>query len=182
MNFRSVYLLLYYGFAKYLPVSFRFQPLGMIAKQIRGVICRHIFKHTGKNVNIERGASFGSGAELELGDNSGIGVNCQIPPNVKIGSDVMIGPDVIILGQNHKFDRLDIPMRLQGPMQSEPVVIEADVWIGARAIILPGIKISKGTIIGAGAVVTKDVHPFAICVGNPARVVRFRNETENRED
>ena len=163
-------------------MSFRFQPFGAISKQLRGLICRRIFKYTGKNVNIERGASFGSGAEIELGDNSGIGVNCQLPPNVKIGPDVMIGPDVLILGQNHKFDRLEIPMRLQGSMQSEPVVIEADVWIGARAIILPGIKISKGVIIGTGAVVTKDVPPFAICVGNPARVVKFRNEIEDAKN
>ena len=67
-------------------------------------------------------------------------------------------------------------MRLQGYKEYPPVRIEDDVWIGARAIILAGITIGKGAIIGAGAVVTKDVSPYAICVGNPARVIKYRND------
>jgi maltose O-acetyltransferase len=67
-------------------------------------------------------------------------------------------------------------MRLQGYKDSQPVVIEDDVWLGARVIILPGIRVGHGAVIGAGAIVTKDVPPFAICVGNPARVIRYRNE------
>ena len=74
----------------------------------------------------------------------------------------------------HQFSRTDIPMRLQGHRQYQPVLIEDDVWIGARAIILPGLRIGKGAIVGAGSVVTKDVPPYAICVGNPARVIKSR--------
>ena len=67
-------------------------------------------------------------------------------------------------------------MRLQGYAEAIPVVIEDDVWVGARVIVLPGIRIGKGSVIGAGAIVTKDVPPFSICVGNPARIIRSRND------
>lgn len=73
-------------------------------------------------------------------------------------------------------------MRLQGDRAPSPVTIHDDVWIGARAIILPGVTISKGAIIGAGAVATNDVPSYAICAGNPARVIRYRNESPNVKD
>jgi len=171
---RAIGLALYYGLARYLPVSFRFQPFGTISKHVRGWICRGIFRHTGKETNIERGAHFGSGVEIEIGDHSGLGVNCQVPPNLKMGADVMMGPDVLILGQNHDFADPEVPMRLQGAARAEPVVIEANVWIGARVIVLPGVRIGTGAVIGAGSVVTKDVPPFTVCAGNPARVLRER--------
>ena len=62
-------------------------------------------------------------------------------------------------------------MRLQGYLKPQPVVIEDDVWIGARVIFLPGVRVGRGAIVGAGAVVTKDVPDYALVVGNPARVV-----------
>jgi len=65
---------------------------------------------------------------------------------LKIGNDVMIGPDVMIFTQNHRHDRLDIPMRLQTDPK-RPVVIEDDVWIGARVIILPGVTIHKEPLL-----------------------------------
>ena len=176
---RVFWLVMYYGFARHLPNSYRFQPFGYLSKQVRGLICRNIFKFTGKNVNIERGAYFGSGIDLEIGDNSGIGANCQMPANVKIGSDVMVGPDVLVIGQNHRYDSIETPMRLQGDTDPARVTIEDDVWIGARSIILPGVTICAGVIIGAGAVVTRDVPRYAVCVGNPARVVKYRNESSN---
>jgi maltose O-acetyltransferase len=172
---RSLWLIFYYSFAKHFPLSYRFGFLGKISKTMRRIVCNQIFKSTGKNINIEKGASFGSGKNIEIGDDSGIGENCQIPDNIKIGRDVMMGPDVLIIGKNHEFQNLQIPMRLQGAKDASPVVIGDDVWIGARTIILPGITINKGAIIGAGSVVTHDIPAFAICAGNPARVIRFRN-------
>lgn len=172
---RVFWLVLYYGFAKGLPDSYRLPPIGPISKRIRGFVCKNIFKSMGENVNVERGARFGWGTGVEIGSNSGIGVNCPLPANIKIGSDVMIGPDVLIVDQNHRFDRIDIPMRLQGDQDPAPVAIEDDVWIGARAIILPGVRIRKGAIAGSGAVIAKDVPPYAICAGNPARIIGARN-------
>jgi maltose O-acetyltransferase len=128
-----------------------------------------------KNINVEHGAFFGSGRDIEVGDNTGIGINCRIAGPLKIGRDVMMGPDVMIFTQNHENSRLDIPMNLQ-TAPKKPVIIEDDVWIAARVIILPGITVHKGAIIGAGAVVTKDVPEYAVVGGNPARIIKFRNE------
>ena len=70
---------------------------------------------------------------------------------------------------------LDIPITAQGHVPSF-VRIEDDVWIGARVVILPGVTVHTGAVIGAGAVVGKDVPPYAVVVGVPARVIRYRNE------
>jgi maltose O-acetyltransferase len=93
---------------------------------------------------------------------------------ITIGADVMMGPDVVILTTNHIFENTDIPMDQQGIANELPVTIEDDVWIGTRVIILPGRHIGRGSIIGAGSVVTKDIPPFAIVGGNPAKVIRYR--------
>ncbi len=80
----------------------------------------------------------------------------------------------MIITNTHNFENCDIPMRTQG-LKNISVTIEDDVWIGSRVIILPGIKIGKGSIIGAGAVVTKDVPEYSIVGGVPAKLIRSRN-------
>lgn len=170
---KYVSLILYYGFAIYLPKSSR--PYAFkITKPIRYHICKNILEYCGKNVNIERLAYFGDGQEIFIGDNSGLGVNCKIQRNVKIGNDVMMGEDVMIITNTHNFENCDIPMRTQG-LKNISVTIEDDVWIGSRVIILPGVKIGKGSIIGAGAVVTKDIPEYSIVGGVPAKLIRSRN-------
>jgi maltose O-acetyltransferase len=173
---RTFWYVFYYWFAQHLPVSYRFQPLGKFGKWCRAVACKRLFRYCGKRVNVERGANFYTGWEIEIGDDSSLGIDCMIPYDLKVGKDVMMGPFVVIVGGGHEFSRSDIPMRLQGRRKYQPVRIEDDVWIGARVIILSGVKIGKGAIIGAGAVVTKDVPPYAICAGNPARVIKYRNQ------
>ena len=88
----------------------------------------------------------------------------------------MMAEDVLFLGGGHKYNRLDIPIGHQGAEPKTPLTIDDDVWIGARAMILPGCKhIGKGVIVGAGSVVTKDIPDYAIVGGNPARVIKYRN-------
>ena len=87
----------------------------------------------------------------------------------------MMGTDVTVITRNHRHDRTDIPMMEQGFEEEQPVVIGNDVWIGDRVVILPGVHIGSGSIIGAGAVVTKDIPDNAIAAGVPARVIRFRD-------
>lgn len=157
--------------AKYLPVSY--QPFGFLGKALRGACGKPILKESGKNVNIERGAVFSS--HVSLGDNSGIGINASLTGSVTIGKDVMMGPWCTVYSRNHEFGRTDIPMREQGYRPEQPVVIGDDVWIGGHVIILPGVHIGKGAVIGAGAVVTKNVPEYAVAAGNPARVIRLRN-------
>lgn len=111
---------------------------------------------------------------LVIGDNSGVGANSVIGRGTVIGDNVMMGPECYIYTRNHAFSRTDIPMREQGMQDFEPVIIGNDVWIGARVIILPGVKIGNGCIIGAGSVVTKDFPDYAIGGGDPARVLKYR--------
>ncbi len=172
---QKFWMFFYYAIARHLPVSYRYKPLGKLGKVCRVWACRHLFHSIGRNVNIEHGAYFDTGSGIEIGDHSGLGINCVVPYDIIIGKGVMMGPDVFIIGENHRFDDPTIPMYLQGFSKPQQVRIEDDVWIGARAIILPGIRISTGAIIGAGSVVTKDVPPYAIIAGNPGRIIRYRN-------
>ena len=144
------------------------------SKKVRAFCGKLILDHCGTNVNIEKGARFD--ARVSLGDNSGIGVNAFISPWVTIGSDVMMGPDCVILTANHGMADLETPMWKQPSTEPRPVVIEDNVWIGTRVIILPGVRVGTGSVIGAGSVVTHDVEPFSIVGGNPARLICYRGE------
>ena len=150
-----------------LPIS---QRLGL-AKKLRVFWAKRIAV-CGKNVNIEKNAYFTPG--LTLGDNSGVGINCEVYGPVTIGKDVMMGPDVVIYTSGHKYDRTDIPMMEQGGTEPEPVTIGNDVWIGRRAMIMPGVTIGDGCVIAAGAVVTKDVPPYCVVGGVPAKIIKKR--------
>ena len=74
----------------------------------------------------------------------------------------MMGPEVVIYTSGHRYDRTDIPMMEQGGTEPEPVTIGNDVWIGRRAMIMPGVHIGDGCVVGAGAVVTKDIPPYSV--------------------
>ncbi len=173
---RALWYGFYYLFAQHLPPSYRYQPLGRLAKTCRHMACKRLFRACGNDVNVEHGANFYTGWEIEIGDHSSLGIDCMVPYDLKIGRDVMMGPGVIIVGENHRSDDCSTPMRLQGYRTYRPIRIDDDVWIGARAIILLGVTVGKGAIVGAGAVVTKDVPAYAVCAGNPGRVVRYRSD------
>jgi maltose O-acetyltransferase len=165
-------LIFYYAAAKNLPSSVgRF---GKIFAALRRIPCQAIFKKAGKNINIERGAHFGSGLNIEIGDQSGIGQHCRLHGPVKIGAYVMMGPEVMMFTSNHEFSRTDIPMCRQGNTAPQQIIIEDDVWIGARALILPGVLIGRGSIIAAGSVITKNVESYSIVGGNPAKLIKKR--------
>ena len=171
---KKIYLLLYYAFAQYLPKSTR--PMGKISMLFRRFLCKHIFATCGEKLVVENNAYFGNGKDFRIGNEGALGTNFKsLNRIVTIGNYLMMAEDVLLLGGGHKYDRLDIPMGHQPSEPKTPLFIEDDVWIGARAIILPGCKhIGKGVIIGAGSVVTKDIPDYAIVGGNPARVIKFR--------
>jgi len=175
---RGVRLLLYYLVARHLPAAST-RWTGWTAT-VRRLVCRGLFRSCGRGVNIERGAYFGDGSRIDIGDDSGLGVDSQIYGRVTIGRDVMMGPEVILITRNHRFDRFDAPMRLQGDADEQPIVIGDDVWIGTRAIILPGVEVGDGAIIAAGSVVTSSVPPRSIVGGNPARLIRYRDGDHDR--
>ena len=148
------------------------------AKAIRCSCAKMIVRKMGYKCNVEKGAIFTR--HTSIGDYSGIGANCLLMPNVTIGSNVLMGPYVSIITQNHRHDRTDIPMRMQGYEPVKGVTIRDDVWIGRSVIILPGVTIGQGTIIAAGAVVTKDLPEYSIAGGVPARVIRYRDASAGR--
>lgn len=131
-----------------------------------------IIRSCGENVNVEKGASFTP--ELVIGDNSGIGINSEIYGPVFIGNNVLMGPEVIIYTQNHSYSKKSVLIRNQGYDDYKKVVIEDDVWIGRRAMIMPGSHIGKGAVIAAGAVVSGNVPEYAVVGGVPAKVIKYR--------
>lgn len=90
-----------------------------------------------------------------------------------IGDGVRISPHVVITAMNHIYENPDIPIWKQG-IKAKGIKIEDDIWIGAGAKILDGVTIGKGSVIGAGAVVTDDIPPYSVAVGVPARVIKKR--------
>jgi len=138
-------------------------------RRLRTHWARMISKDIDKHSNIQRGAYIsGDGSNLKIGRHSAIGINCKISSNCYIGMGTTMGPECIILTQNHKWDNHS--HRLDG-YECKPVVIGEKCWIGTRVIILPGTKIGKRCIIGAGSVVPDKEYPdYSLIAGNPAVV------------
>ncbi len=113
--------------------------------------------------------------DIELGENVSINPYACLSGRVKIGNGARIASHVSIVGFNHGFDDTDTPIYRQ-PLTSLGIDIGDDVWIGANAVVLDGVKIGRGAIIAAGAVVAKDVPALAVAGGVPARVLKYRGE------
>jgi len=171
---------MYYGFASHLPASYSRHTRW--CRYVRRLFCTPIFRSAGKNINIEKGAFFGSGAKVNIGDNAGIGINCMLLGEVSIGNNVMMGPEVLFITTTHAHSRVDVPMIEQGYSEERPIIINDDVWLGARCIILPGVVIGKGAIISAAAVVTKNVPNYVVVAGKPAREIKHRLQSTGASD
>ena len=121
-------------------------------------------------------------SNIQVGNDVSLGIRPRLSATrskIVIGNKVMFGPEVVIIGGNHRTDLAGIFMvevsdEYKRPEDDRGVVIEDDVWVGTRVVILDGVIIRRGAIIGAGAVVTKSVPPYAIMGGTPARVLKWR--------
>lgn len=168
---RTVALVLYYAVAQRLP-DYSF-PKGNAFRTVRALACKSFFGSTGEWINVEGGVFVGDGRDVHLGDGSSIGHGSRMY-GAQVGRDVMIGPECVFLKENHAFGDISRPIRAQGYTGVTPPVIEDEAWIGERAIILPGRTVGRGAIVGAGSVVTRNVAPYSIVAGNPARVIGHR--------
>ncbi len=133
--------------------------------------------HLGRGVTVGRGvviAAPATAASVRVGDRSQLNPYVVIYGHVQVGRNAMIAPHVMLAGGGHKYQRNDIPMRDQGSSCKGGIVIEDDVWIGANCVVVDGVRIGKGAIIAAGAVVTKSVEPFTIVAGVPAKPIDSR--------
>lgn len=116
-----------------------------------------------------------SDTRLDIGDRVVINVSGYISGEggLSIDDDVIIGPQVRILSAGHAIHGGD-PLVLRNPITRAPIRIERGAWIGAGATILQGVRVGTGAVVGAASVVTRDVPPFAVVVGNPAKIVNYR--------
>jgi len=131
--------------------------------------------YIGRGVRVRRGST-------RLGSHSWIADGCWLAvDDIAIGDFVMLAQGVAIVGGDHRIDCVGVPMIFAGRDACKPVIIEDDVWIGNRATILHGVRIGEGAIVGAGAVVTKDVPAYSIVVGVPARVIRYRFDVAQQQ-
>jgi galactoside O-acetyltransferase len=117
------------------------------------------------------------GGYLQIGNNVDVNTNVQLGAAsgvIKIGDNVMIAPNVVIRAANHGMSRSGIPMKMQRSIGGV-IVIGDDVWVGANAVICSNVTLAKGTVVAAGAVVTKSTEEFTIVGGVPARVIGERS-------
>jgi acetyltransferase-like isoleucine patch superfamily enzyme len=109
-----------------------------------------------------------------MGPYSFVNIGCLIEADVSIGAYSMLAPRVAIVASDHCADVPGTPMIFSGRPERKPTVIEEDVWVGYGAIIVAGVRIGRGAIVGAGSVVTRDVPPYEIHAGVPAKSIRSR--------
>lgn len=163
---------------------------------------RLIFGHYGRNVYIHPRVHIVRPRFISIGDNVTIGTDTdlyvhpgdrhsrefiiQIGNNVHIGRSniigarksviledhVLIGPHVMIGDHGHQYENVDVPVKLQDVTEAGPVRIERDSWIGANVFILPRVTIGRHAVVGANSVVNRDVPPYSVAVGAPAKVIK----------
>jgi acetyltransferase-like isoleucine patch superfamily enzyme len=115
--------------------------------------------------------------EVRIDSQTYVGHRCLLygTGGIHIGRDALLANDVQLICGNHTFARRDMPIRLQ-PTVERPIIIEEDVWLGASVIVLGDVTVGKGSVVGAGAVVTRSLPPYSIARGVPAKVVGVRGE------
>ena len=159
------------------PLLRRFLPVwDVYATQFRR---EHFFKQLkacGKNCSVQWPIQVTGRSQVELGDDVSIAsyVHMWGEGGIKIGNRVMIASHTAIASLTHDYSQHD----MFNTIVKGKVTIDDDVWIGAHTVIVPGVTIGKGAVIGAGSIVTKDVEPFSIVAGSPAKLLKYRDAQE----
>ena len=143
----------------------------------RRTILRRLLGNIGQASIVESPFHCVYGHNIHIGDHVYLNVLCAILDcaEVRIGHHVMFGPAVQVYTAAHL---LQAEARIQGLEVAKPILIEDNVWIGGGAILLPGVTIGRNAVVGAGAVVPRDVLPNTVVAGNPAKVIRVINQED----
>ena len=129
----------------------------------------------GRDSTIEDFATVNNGAgPVYIGERSRIGLSCTVIGPVTIGNDIMLAQNIVLSGLNHSYEDITKPISLQ-KQTTAMISVEDEVWIGANAVIVAGVTIGRHSVIAAGSVVTKDVPPYSIVGGNPAKLLKSYN-------
>lgn len=140
------------------------------------------FGSVGKDISIMEGFYVRGNKNVFLGNNISIGPNatfmCTGAP-IKIGNDVMLGPNVTLITGDHRIDikgkkMIDVKEQEKLPENDQPIILEGDNWLGANVTILKNVRIGMGAVIAANSLVNKNVPPYSIVAGSPAKLVRNR--------
>lgn len=145
--------------------------LSRLCSRVRVFCVRRFIRRCGSDIEI--GPNVTLSAESEIGDHVQLNAGCRLPGCV-IGDYALIAPECYAVARNHTFDDPTTPIAEQGYGVEAPARIGKDVWIGARAMLLPGVTIHDHAVVAAGAVVTHDVPEYAIVAGVPARIMKYR--------
>ena len=113
-----------------------------------------------------------------IGDRTKIGLSNTIIGPVTIGNDIRLAQNITVSGLNHSYTDINLPIHAQ-KVSTSPIVIEDETWIGANVVIVAGVTVGKHCIIAAGSIVTKDIPPYSVAVGNPARVIKQYSHQTN---
>jgi maltose O-acetyltransferase len=144
---------------------------------LRGLISKLLFKRLDGFPWIQPRTTIVFAERITVGTNFGVNTGCYINGigGITIGNYVLIGSNVTISSGMHPIRGMDPPVFAR-PSEPKPIIIHDDVWIGAGAVIMPGIILAKGSVIGANSVVTKNTEEFSISVGAPARKIADRRD------
>jgi len=143
-----------------------------VINHVKGIHLAHI----GKGTRIRPTVLFRDAERIFIGEGCTINHNNILWAGkkeaiIRLGKHVMTGPNVMMCAYNHGMELGDTPM-IDQPFTEGDIIVEDDVWIGAGCILLAGAKVGKGAVLGAGSVVTKELPPYSICAGVPAKVVK----------
>lgn len=146
---------------------------GTTGLALRFALLKSICKYCGDNVSLHEGVYIFQPQNLSIGNNVSIHPMCYIDATgeIEIGNDVSIAHATTIMSTSHKYSDKDIPFKDQDYI-SEKVIIENNVWVGAKTTILCGKTIGMGSVVGANSVVTKDVEPHSVVGGVPAKIIK----------
>ncbi|WP_439131696.1 acyltransferase [Polaribacter sp.] len=129
----------------------------------------------GEDSTIEDFSAINNGVgPVIIGDRTKIGLSNTIIGPVTIGNDIRLAQNITLSGLNHNYEDVSLPIHVQG-VSTSPIVLEDNSWIGANVVVVAGVTIGKHCIVAAGSIVTKDVPPYSVAVGNPARVLKQYN-------
>lgn len=148
------------------------------SKRLSNWLCRRKFRRFGSGAEFRPYAFAVCTAQITLGDRVVIRPGSKLfagdtpGGEIVIEDDVLLGSDVHIYCDNHAFGDPSKPIIEQGSVPTRPVLICRGAWLGAAVIVLPGVIIGENAVIGAGAIVTRDIPPHSVAVGNPAKVIR----------